>query len=222
MLCIFLAVAYPYDRLLEPQRASKRNYNHFQRQTANFQENKSETFTTFLSSSSFFLSETYCQFHLPGPCTKERERERMLLQLIPKFHAICLFDTNQKVKIYIMDDTDAVNLLAHVFRAHTERINILCPLRHKGRQAELADFPACWSHPHWRRRGAPLQHIYLCSCSTKSERNVRKCGVLRANQTSDVPNATCRFMTQPHKCAGRDATACLITNDACVSLVAPQ
>lgn len=84
-----------------------------------------------------------CLFH-----TREREK-KTLLQLIPKFHAICLLDTNQKVKIYIMDDMDAVNLLAHIFWAHTEHINILCPLRHKGRQTRLSDMPACWSHHHW-------------------------------------------------------------------------
>lgn len=162
MLCIFLVVAYPYDRLLEPPRASKRNYNHFHWQTANLQANKSET----LNSRIFFFSpsETYFQFPLPSPYTTERGNKTTLLQLIPKFHAICLLDTNQKVKIYIMDDTDAVNLLAHIFWAHTEHINIFCPLRHKGRQAKLSDIPACQSHPRWsgcRRHGA--QSYILCT-----------------------------------------------------------
>ena len=35
--------------------------------------------------------------------------------LAPKIHSICLPDTNQKVKICIIDDRDAVNLLAHIF-----------------------------------------------------------------------------------------------------------
>ena len=72
--------------------------------------------------------------------------------LAPKIHSICLPDTNQKVKICIIDDRDAVNLLAHIFWAHTEHINILGPLRHTGRRAELSDTPACRSHLHWRRR----------------------------------------------------------------------
>lgn len=67
---------------------------------------------------------------------------------MPKFHTICHFDTNQKVKISIMDDTDAVNLLGHIFGAHTEQRNIVFPLRHTERQTELSDRPACWPQHH--------------------------------------------------------------------------
>lgn len=65
------------------------------------------------------------------------------MEFIPSFDAICLFDTNQKVKLYIMDDMEAVNLLSHIFRAHMERINRLFRLRHNREPG--SDISACWS-----------------------------------------------------------------------------
>lgn len=58
----------------------------------------------------FFLSQMY--FHTRS--LSEKKKNKTLLQLIPKLHAIYHLDTNQKVKICIMDDTDAVNLFSEL------------------------------------------------------------------------------------------------------------
>lgn len=123
MLCIFLVVAYPYDRLLEPPGLLKETTIVFTDRRQISTQTKVRLWTNKSFSSP---SETYFQFHLP---TLYREGGG-------GGFAICLLDTNQKVKIYLMDDRDSVNLLGHILWAHTEQINILCPLRHKGRPAE--------------------------------------------------------------------------------------
>lgn len=155
MLCILLVVAYPYDRLLELPGAPERNYNHFQWQAANLQENKSETLNKRILCSIYLFIFWRHKLSISSSSSKQkRKKTKASLQLTPKIHAICLPDTNQKEKICIIDDTDAVNLLAHIFWAHTEHINTLGPLRHKGWWAELSDIPARRSHLHWRQREA--------------------------------------------------------------------
>lgn len=115
MLCIFLVLAYPYDRLIEPLRTSKRYYNHFH---THFDRQQISKQTKVRLWTHFFLSlvkHTFIHFICLVHTQKRGGKNSTLLQLVPEFHAICLLDTNQKVKIDIMDDTDAVNLLAHIF-----------------------------------------------------------------------------------------------------------
>lgn len=112
-----------------------------------------------------WASCTYTCTHTTGKKrTPQKKKRKHCCSSFPKFDAICLFDTNQKVKIYIMDDTDAVNLLVCVFLVHTENINILWPLC-GGAQISL---PPCHISPEEAVNNEAtvlnfLFHIYLCS-----------------------------------------------------------
>lgn len=86
------------------------------------------------------------------------------------FHLICLPDTNQKVKIYMVGDVGAVNLLAHVFLCHTERINALWPWDTRGgSSANKTSLPA--GHIRSEESGNDKSHsptfIQTCSSSTQ-------------------------------------------------------
>lgn len=152
MLCIILVVAYPYDRLLEPPRASIRNYNHFHWQKANLQANKS-----------FPVKHTFNFF-----CQLHTQRAKNKINIIKTNFKICHLSPWHK-----SESKDWSNgwlgccklVILYFVSSHRAYINIFCPLRHKGRQAAHTDIPACWSHHHQSgcRHSAKLSvpHLFM-------------------------------------------------------------